>query len=249
MKPEGGWVKLYRKILDNSLWNEKRVFSKAEAWIDIILNANHKDNKILIDGELIAVEKGQWLTSEIKLSNRWNWSRSKVRRFLDVLSMEKMCIKNGTTKYTTLTVVNYGFYQGGDTTVETTDDTTERQQTIQQTIHKQECKKVKNENKKDMSYSPDFESFWKEYPNKKGKSAAFRCWNTRLKEDYSPVDMIQAAKNYAIEKKGSETKFIKHGATFLGPDKPFEDYINTNQIPMFEVDPGRERAKLLEDSL
>jgi len=36
-----GWIALHRKIQDNFLWKEPRVFSKAEAWIDILMEAQH----------------------------------------------------------------------------------------------------------------------------------------------------------------------------------------------------------------
>lgn len=36
-----GWVKIYRSIQDNDLWLAEP-FTWAQAWIDLLLNANHK---------------------------------------------------------------------------------------------------------------------------------------------------------------------------------------------------------------
>jgi hypothetical protein len=77
-------------------------------------------------------------------------------------------------------------------------------------------------------YTEEFEQFWSVYPRKKEKPGAFKTWKTRLKEGCTAEDMIAAAKHYAQECKrlGTEEKYIKHAKTFLGPDKPFEDYVN-----------------------
>ncbi|WP_422445999.1 hypothetical protein [Thermoanaerobacterium sp. DL9XJH110] len=80
---------------------------------------------------------------------------------------------------------------------------------------------------KGEDYTPEFEQFWAIYPRKVEKKKAFRVWNTRLKEKISPHDMITAARNYAAycKKQSIEARYIKHPGTFLGPDKPFTDFI------------------------
>jgi hypothetical protein len=75
-------------------------------------------------------------------------------------------------------------------------------------------------------YSPEFESFWKLYPRKIEKPKAFKCWQARLKEGEKPTRLKVCADNYAgtcIALK-TEPQFIKHPATFLGRDRPYEDY-------------------------
>jgi len=74
-------------------------------------------------------------------------------------------------------------------------------------------------------YSLDFLEFWQQYPRKKEKLKGWRAWKTRLREKCSPEKMIAAARNYAVECKGLDERYIKLGATFIGPDKPFEEYV------------------------
>src|SRR5699024_7281455 len=109
-----GWVKLHRKIQDHWIYKEKRVFSKYEAWIDLLFMANHKNNKALIDGELINVEKGQFITSVRKLCDKWSWSNTKVNNFLKMLEKDGMITKKSDTKKTVITLVNYTFYHESD---------------------------------------------------------------------------------------------------------------------------------------
>lgn len=77
-------------------------------------------------------------------------------------------------------------------------------------------------------YTEEFEHFWSLYPRRVEKAKAFRAWNTRLKEDASAEVIIEAATNYSLYCRNQkiEEKFIKHPSTFLGPDKPYEEYIN-----------------------
>jgi hypothetical protein len=113
-----GWISIHRQLKSHWLWDEKRTFSKAEAWIDILLSANHTTTDILLGNELITVQRGSFITSEIKLMKRWKWSKSKVRAFLLLLDTQHMVYKNTDTKKTTLIVVKYDDYQGLKTTKE-----------------------------------------------------------------------------------------------------------------------------------
>ena len=105
-----GWISLHRSLLDHWLWKEKP-FSKASAWIDLLLSANHEDKKMLFDGNLITVKRGQQLTSIRKLSERWGWNRRTTRKFLFALESDGMVTVECTTRCTTVTILNYGKYQ------------------------------------------------------------------------------------------------------------------------------------------
>ena len=78
-------------------------------------------------------------------------------------------------------------------------------------------------------YTQEFEEFWENYPRKVEKKRAFRAWKARLREGVKPEMLIQACKNYAAycTRQGIEQRYIKHASTFLGPDKPFEEYVNS----------------------
>ena len=110
-----GWISLHRKIQEHWLWVDKP-FSKGQAWIDLLLLANHSDNKFLLGNELVEVKAGSFITSELKLAERWGWSKTKVRSFLDTLQTDHMIVKKSDRKKTTITVVNYGDFQGFETT-------------------------------------------------------------------------------------------------------------------------------------
>lgn len=105
-----GWISIHRKIQEHWLWQEKP-FDKRSAWIDILMMVNHEDKKILLGNELIEVKRGSRITSIRKLCDKWGWSNTKVRNFLDLLQNDGMIEVKSDTKKTTLTVVNYNDYQ------------------------------------------------------------------------------------------------------------------------------------------
>ncbi|MFN1736771.1 DnaD domain protein [Staphylococcus aureus] len=106
-----GWISIDRSIQNHWLFKEKRTFSKFEAWIYLLMEANHSKAKVLIGNQIVTVERGQRLTSILTLSDLFNWSRFKVKTFLDLLESDGMLEVKTTSKYTLITIVNYDFYQ------------------------------------------------------------------------------------------------------------------------------------------
>ena len=110
MSTDKGYIKLYRDIRDHWIYSERPI-SKFQAWIDLILEVNHEDKKILFDGQPIVVKRGSTITSLRKLSTRWGWSKTTVGRFLDSLEADGMITQKRDTKKTLINVENYAFYQ------------------------------------------------------------------------------------------------------------------------------------------
>ena len=106
-----GYVSIHRQIWDNPIWENNEPFDKRSAWIDLILLANHENKKVIFDGNAVTVKRGQFITSEMKLANRWHWKRDKVHRYLMLLVKLGMIAKNSTSRCTTITIVNYGNFQ------------------------------------------------------------------------------------------------------------------------------------------
>ena len=110
MSTDKGYIKLYRDIRDHWIYSERPI-SKFQAWIDLILEVNHEDKKIMFDGQPVVVRRGSTITSLRKLSLRWGWSKDSVARFLDILEKEGMISQMRDTKKTLINVEKYAFYQ------------------------------------------------------------------------------------------------------------------------------------------
>ena len=94
-----------------------------------------------------------------------------------------------------------------------------------------------NDNVNVKTYTCAFESLWTAYPRKKEKAKAYKCYKARLADGFSEDELETAVKRYADECKinHTEEKYIKLGATFLGPNTPFTDYLGDWKPPEKEV--------------
>lgn len=149
-----GWIKLHRKIQDCFIWTDKP-YDKARAWVDLLLLTTHSDKKLIIDGNIVVIHRGSYMTSREKLAQKWGWSVGKVDRFLSLLKREEMITTDSTPKGTVVTIVNYNEYQVADLqdgiTNSTADDTSDSttgsttDDTLNSTIDGTQNKNVKNE--------------------------------------------------------------------------------------------------------
>ena len=108
---DGGWIKLNRSIQDSFIWS----FDHPQyglAWIDMLMLANYKDKQILFNGKLQTIKRGSFVTSIVKLAERWHMNRRTVKNFLDVLKSDGMITYECTRCCTTVCIVNYEKYQG-----------------------------------------------------------------------------------------------------------------------------------------
>lgn len=105
-----GWIKLYRQIQECPIWYSER-FSKGQAWVDLLLLANHRDKKIIFNGEMMIIKRGQYITSTVKLAEKWKWNRKTVTSFLKLLECEHMIERMSDNTKTLITIVNYEIYQ------------------------------------------------------------------------------------------------------------------------------------------
>jgi hypothetical protein len=113
-----GFIKINRKFFDNFLWNEARVYSKAEAWLDMIRMARFEASTEIINGKVIELQRGEIPASRRFLELRWNWGSSKVSNFMKTLSKMGMINQRQTAGQTIVRLVNYGLYNDRQTTDE-----------------------------------------------------------------------------------------------------------------------------------
>lgn len=197
-----GWVSIHRKILDNRIWEED-VFSRGQAWIDLILMANHEDKKIMFSGSLILVERGSKITSLRKLSQRWNRSTTKTKKFLDVLQSDGMLIYKSDSKKTVYTICNYNIYQNEDLDKRNTEVTPKKHRSNTEVTLKKtnnNDNNLNNDNKTSGMYhsimgawnsvGDNISQIQKIRPN----TTRYKLLNARIK-DYGEDKILQAIEN------------------------------------------------------
>lgn len=140
------YIPISRRIFEHPFWCEDRVFSRFEAWLDIVQSARFEDTKQLIGNRFIEVKRGQVLVSLRFLAGRWQWSTKKVNSFIDLLIQDKMIIKETPkeTGQTVITICNYDKYNFISQELETEK---KQQGNTKETLRKQQGNKINKDNK------------------------------------------------------------------------------------------------------
>jgi len=204
-----GYVKIYRSSLDNKAYYAEP-FTRWQAWVDLLLLANYKDNIVYVRGIPVEVKRGQVLGGEEFLAKRWKWSRGKVKRFCSHLESKtvQQIVQQKSNVITVITIVNYELYQDNGTTDSTANSTTDGQQTDnRRTTDGHTRKKVKNSKESKEVYG-EFQNVLltsKEY----GKLIS-KFGEPLTKEKIERLSVAIASKGY---------KYSSHYATILSWDR------------------------------
>lgn len=193
-----GWIKLHRSIEEHWIYQEKRVFSKYEAWIDMILNVNYSDNKVFIKGKLYTIKRGESVKSLETWANRWNWDKSQVRRFFKLLENDSMIKTKSDSKTTQITICNYDSYQdvcNADATL------VQRSCNTNATLVQHECNadatltppiKERKEYKEEKEYKNilSFDEFWDLYDKKSDRKKCENKYNSLPIKDKQKIKEV-----------------------------------------------------------
>ena len=105
------YIRINRRLFDHVFWQENRVYSRAEAWIDLIQLASYTHhNERMIDGVFVVWGRGEYPVSYRFLSQRWNWSVHKVRIFIDLLKASQQVAMTTARRTTILKLCKYDHY-------------------------------------------------------------------------------------------------------------------------------------------
>jgi hypothetical protein len=188
------YIQIDRKLFNHFLWTENRVWSKFEAWIDLIQLVSYTENNDkIINGVLVTWGRGEFPVSYSFLSQRWNWSAQRTRGYMQLLKSNKQINTRTTSVATILTLCNYDQYnpkQQADK-IKTTGKTTSGQQADDKRTAGNKEDKEDNNIKKEEEL--------------KARALNFKDQIRDNKKDYSN-EMLKAFYEYWIEPNKSKTK-------------------------------------------
>jgi hypothetical protein len=115
MIPQGGYIKLFRKIQDNPFWSNEPA-CRGRAIIDLILLASHNKHAFAIGGNHLELDRGELAVSVRFLARRWKWGIRKTLSFLGRLEHNKFLVKkrngSGNGSPSIYHIDKYDLYQG-----------------------------------------------------------------------------------------------------------------------------------------
>lgn len=122
-----GHIKIARKAFaEDKWWTAKRVFSKWEAWVDMIQLAQWEPREFCSTKfGTIKLDRGEFVLSLRKMADRWGWSFQSVRSFTQSPTFHtRLATQRETPAGTVYLIVNYDLYQS--TEVPTTQPATQQ---------------------------------------------------------------------------------------------------------------------------
>jgi hypothetical protein len=85
------WFAVSRDIFDHSIVGiRNRPYTELEAWLSLLAMAQYEPTQRVNKGQIVVLDPGQLMAAHSYLADRWKWTSSKVRRFLDLLMMDAM---------------------------------------------------------------------------------------------------------------------------------------------------------------
>ena len=212
------------------LWNEKRSFSRWEAWQYMFAAAAYEDNtREEVGGELFVLQRGETRPLSIRyLATAWGWTEKKVRGFIAWLEKDgRASVSRRSEKGHSYIIVNYGVYQPqghskGTARAQQGHKVEEVKEITTYSSDESDASESKTPKRKRNEYTPEFEEAWDLYPPRPGdsKMEAFKAWSARIREGVKAADMLAGTEQYHryVAANRTEPRYIKRAATFYGPN-------------------------------
>ena len=150
---DGGWIKVYRKIRQSFVWTDA---NQLKLWLLILMKASHENHRFLFNGQQVDVSSGQLVTGRNALAFEFNEGVSRdhrvvartLWRWIKQFEKEQMLSIESNSKYSVITVINYGIYQSNDQQV-----SIDRPSTVHHLSTYKNEEKEKKEKKEDSQHS------------------------------------------------------------------------------------------------
>ena len=166
----------------------------------MLMRASIKPSSMLMNNQIIEVNRGEIVFSQRNFAKRNNMSRQQLRTFLTKLEKSKMIRSKSNPDVTHLILVGYSTYNDSKLT--------QSQPRPNPIIRKKESK--------NKEINKDFEKFWKAYPKKVGKKKV----QDKFDANNFPIDLI--IKNIELQKKSDQwqnQQYIPNPETYLNQER------------------------------
>ena len=166
----------------------------------MLMRASIKPSSMLLNNQIIEVNRGEIVFSQRNFAKRNNMSRQRLRTFLKKLEKTNMIVVKSNPDITHAIIVEYNAYN---------ELKSYQQKPISIPIKRKKESKNKEINK-------DFEKFWEHYPKKVGKKKV----QDKFDANNFPVDLI--IKNIELQKKSDQwqnQQYIPNPETYLNQER------------------------------
>lgn len=204
------------------MFDERVAFSKREAWLWLLSEAEWKPVSRNVGGKIIPLKRGQLAHSVRFMAEAWGWPKSNVARFLDRLKTETMIGTDTGTGVLIVTLCKYDEYQKVSLPKRDTNGTGSGTQVGQhrdrlEDSESSEIEEVPNGTLSEPAVADvappkpkatkrmvlaEFETWYAAYPHKVQRGAAERAFPAALRSAGSIAILLEGVRRYVATKPG-----------------------------------------------
>lgn len=191
--------------VDRGIWTDpdfaEEPFTEREAFLWLVSEAAWKAYKKRADGKVVDLERGQLCHSVRFMAEAWQWSKSRVDRFLARLENRDIISRDSGTRTPVLTICKYDCFQRvslperdniGTTSGTRTGQERDKLEDIEN-IKSTSLRSVDSESTRKHSWPSNYqEVVWALYPKKAEKKASLEALAKIHKADKLPFETITA---------------------------------------------------------
>lgn len=209
-----GWIKLHRQLLGSHIFQSEKLL---KIWIWCLMKATHTERQQIVGRQKIKLEEGQFVTGRNAAAAELGMAPSTAWDYLKLLESEDCISIKSNNKFSVVSIVNWGLYQGQD---ENSDS--------KKTADEQQMNTNKNDNneKDNIPYAEivDYLNLktGKKYRHTTKKTQSLI--NARFNEGFTDEDFKKVIDVKATEWKGTKNDKYLRPETLFGTK--FEGYLN-----------------------
>jgi len=167
----GGWIKLYRAVLEKGWVRNHKLWA---FWTWCLLKASYEEKVELVGNQQVSLMPGQFIFRYKDAMQDLGLTMRETRTALANLKNLENVTSKTTNKFSVITVVNWGFYQGNTDDIDKQSDTspTSKRQTKKAVGHSpkgvQTPKNIRNKEEKNTGTRPVIDYFFSRVKETKG---------------------------------------------------------------------------------
>ena len=184
------FIKLNRDFFSTEHWKEKRVFSKAEASIDLLRIAPYKEEN--------GLRKGEFILPRREMESRWLWSGTKITNYLKELSEKDIIFVKNTGKHIVYSFIRYEDY---------VNDAKPKEKVIENFTEIEDISEFLSSFSKNKKYMLIAHSFWKLWRKHNENNTTYK--NAKIEKWYKDIELLIDRDGQKVERLIGILKFFE----------------------------------------
>lgn len=136
----GDWFKVHRSIIESAVFEDAEVF---KIWMYILCKASYYEHDAMFQKSVVHIKIGEFATGRKKIARETGISESRVYRALKILEQLGSINIKSNSKYSVISVVNWGKYQSDTQNLNIKFTTNAQQMNSKRTTNEQQMNTTK----------------------------------------------------------------------------------------------------------